>query len=135
MRSYAIRASVAAAPHHGSHQATAHEQPTSTAAAVPPLAAPQGSALLPVPLPPMGGGRGEQSGEATLCYTRLVLEPDTRTHEGRPSEELGACVFSTFAEPTDDAAASRLIFAPFVRLLNPTFATPLCYSVERLGTG
>ena len=76
MRSHAIRATVAAAPHHASHQATAHEQPTSIGAAAPPPAAPQGAALLPVPLPPMGGGRGEQSGEATLCYTRLVLEPD-----------------------------------------------------------
>ena len=41
------------------------------------------------------------------------------------------CSFSTFAEPTDDAAASRLIFAPFVRLLNPSFVTQLCYRVER----
>ena len=131
MRSHAIRATVAAAPHHASRQATAHEQPTIIGAAAPPL----GAALLPVPLPPMGGGRGEQSGEATLCYTRLVLEPDTPTDDGRRSEELGMCSFSTFAEPTDDAAASRLIFAPFVRLLNPSFATQLCYRVEWLGTG
>ena len=103
MRSHAIRVTVAAAP----HQAAPQQQPTHIAkAAPPPSGAPLGAALLPVPLPPMGGGRGKQSGEATQCYTRLGLEPDidAPTDDGRRSEDLGACTFSTFADPTDDAA-------------------------------
>ena len=121
MRTHAIR--VTAAPH------------TSTrgAKAVPPPSAPPGAALLPVPLPPMGGGRGKQSGEATQRFTRLVPEPDAPTDDEQRCVDLGTFSFSTFADPTDDAAASRLIFAPFVRLVNPSFATHLSYHVERLG--
>ena len=46
---------------------------------------------------------------------------------------MGACSYSTYADPADDAAASRLIFAPAVRLLNPSFATPLHYRALPLG--
>ena len=59
-----------------------------------------------------------------LLLLTLTLTLTRPTDEGPRSEELGSCSFSTFAEPTDDAAASRLIFAPFVRLLNSSFATP-----------